>query len=112
MNLRADSDLSVYGCIHLLKKVEKIQQANSLSMLKSQRQDFADLDWFILCLDFFSETNADLLCILLFSTDCSLYSVIKVSCIIHTHSKTIMLKLSKLLELLPRVLEFFCNLRL
>ena len=44
MNLRADSDLSVYGCIQLLKKVEKIQQANSLSMLKSQRQDFADLD--------------------------------------------------------------------
>ena len=97
MNLRADSDLSVYGCIQLLKKVEKIQQANSLSMLKSQRQDFADLDWFILCLDFFSGTNTDLLCIVLSSTDCSLYNVIKVSCIIQPHSRTIMLKLSKLI---------------
>ena len=44
MNLRRDSDLSVYGCIHLLKKVEKIKQANSLSMLTSQKQDFADPD--------------------------------------------------------------------
>ena len=44
MNLRTDSDLPVYGWIDLLKKVEKIKQANSLSMLTSQRQDLADLD--------------------------------------------------------------------
>ena len=73
MNLRADSDLSVYGCKHLLKKVEKIKQANSRRMLTSQRQDFA-------------ATNTDLLCILLLSTYCSLYSVIKESCIVHPHN--------------------------
>ena len=62
---------------------------------------------------FFAATNTDLLCSLLLSTDCSLYNVIKESCIIHPHSKNIMLKLSKLTEeLLPRVLEFFFNLRL
>ena len=44
-----------------------------LSTLAPQRQDFADLDIFIVCFDFLAATITDLLCILL-STDCSLYN--------------------------------------
>ena len=33
LNVRADLDPSVYGSKHLLKKVEKIKQANTLSTL-------------------------------------------------------------------------------
>ena len=57
LNLRADSDPFVYGCKHLLKKVEKTKQANTLSTLTSQRQDFADLDYFIFWLDFFGSNK-------------------------------------------------------
>ena len=33
LNLKADSDQSVYGCKHFLKKLQEIKQANTLSTL-------------------------------------------------------------------------------
>ena len=84
-----------------------MKDAITLSMSTSQRQYFADLDVFIFCFDFLAATNTDWLCILLLPTDCSL-NAIKKSCIIHSHSKTTLLRLSKLKELQFRVLEFFC----
>ena len=110
IRLRAESDPTIYGNKHLFKNVEKMKERITLSMLAFQRQYFEDLDVFILCFDFFGATNIDLLCILLLSIDCSL-NAIKTSYIIHSHSKTTVLKLSKLKELQCRVLELFCYLR-
>lgn len=94
LSLRPDSDPSIYGYRYLLKKVERIIEAMTLSMLRSQRQYIPDLNLLFRCL---AAINTDLLCILLLSTNCSL-NVTK-SCIIHPHSKTTFLKVSKLKEL-------------
>ena len=112
LHLRADSDPSVNGWKLFVKEGWKNKQANTLCTLTAQRQDFADLGYFIFSLDFLVATNTDLLCILLLSTDCFLYNAIKKSCKTHHSSRTIMLQLSKLTELQPRVLEFSCNLTL
>ena len=87
-----------------------MKDAITLSMLTSPRQYFADLNILIFCFDFLAATNTNWLCILLLPTDCSL-SAIKKSCIIHSHSKTTLLKRSRLNELQFRVLEFFCYLK-
>ena len=106
LSLRPDSDPSIYGYRYLLKKVERIIEAMTLSMLRSQRQYIPDLNLLFRCL---AAINTDLLCILLLSTNCSL-NVTK-SCIIHPHSKTTFLKVSKLKELQFEILEFFHYLR-
>ena len=108
LSFRLESDPSIYGYRHLFKKVEKIMDAMTLSMLTSQRQYFTDLNTFIFCFDCLAAINADLFCILLLSTNCSLNAT--KSCIIHLHSETTSLKLSKLTELQFAVLEFFCYL--
>ena len=108
LSLTPETDPSVYVWKHLLKNVEKIKHLNTLNMLSSQRQDFADLDIFIFCFYFLAATNTDLLCFLLLPTDCSL-NAIKKSFIIHPHSKTTS-QLSKLKEPQFRVLELFCYL--
>ena len=110
LSLRAESDPSIYGYKYLLRNVEKMKDAITLSMLTSQRQYFADLDVFISCFSFLPATNTDLLCILVLPTNSS-RNTIKKSCIIHSHSETTLLKLSKLKELQFRGLELFYHLR-
>ena len=109
LSFRLESDPSIYGYRHLLKKVEKIMDAMTRSSLTSQRQYFTDLNVFILCFDCLAAINTDLFCILLLSTNCSLNET--KPCIIHPHSETTSLKLSKLKELQFELLEFFCYLR-
>lgn len=94
LSLRPDSDLPIYGYRYLSKKVERIMEAMTLNMLRSQRQYIPDLNLLFRCL---AAINTDFLCILFLSTNCSL-SVTK-SCIIHLHSKTTLHKVSKLMEL-------------
>ena len=72
LSLRPESDPSIYGYRHLLKKVEKIMDEMTLSMLTSQRQYFTDLNVFICCFDCLAAIKRDLLCILLLPTNCSL----------------------------------------
>ena len=77
LRLRANSDTSVYIWKHLLKNVEKIKHSNTIDMLPFRRQDFSDLDTFIIRFSFYAATNTDLLCIFLLSTDYSLNSIKK-----------------------------------
>ena len=109
LSFRPESDPYIYGYRHLLKKVEKIMDAMTLSMLTSQRQYLTYLNVFIFCFDCLAAINTDLFCILLLSTNCSRNAT--KSCIIHPPSKITSLKLSKLKELQFEVLEFFCNLK-
>ena len=109
LSFRLESDPSIYGYRHLLKKVEKIMYAMTQSRWTSQRQYFTDLNVFILCFDCLAAINTDLFCILLLPTNCSLNET--KSCIIHPYSETPSLKLSKLKELEFELLEFFCYLR-
>ena len=109
LSFRLESDPSIYGYRHLLKKVEKIMDEMTLSMLTSQRQYFTDLNVFIFFFDCLAAINTDFFCILLLSINYSLNAT--KSCIIHPHSETTSLKLCKLKELQFEVLEFFCYLR-
>ena len=109
LSFRLESDPSIYGYRHLLKKVEKIMDAMTRSSLTSQRQYFTDLNVFILCFDCLAAINTDLFCILLLPTNCS-FNKTK-PCIIHPHSENSSLKLSKLKELQSELLEFFCYLK-
>ena len=109
LSFRLESDPSIYGYRHLFKKVEKIMDAMTLSMLTSQRQYFTDLNVFIFFFDCFAAINTDFFCILLMSISYSLNAT--KSYIIHPHSETTSLKLCKLKELQFEVIEFFCYLR-
>ena len=109
LSFRLESDRSIYGYRHLLKKVEKIMDAMTRSSLTSQRQYFTDLNVFILCFNCLAAINTDLFCILLLPTNCSLNET--KPCKIHPHSETSSLKLSKLKELQFELLEFFCYLK-
>ena len=93
LSFRPESEPSINGYRHLLKKVEKIMDAMTLSMLTPQRQYLTDLNVFIFCFDCLAAINTNL------------------SCIIHPHSETTSLKRSKLKELQFEVIEFFCYLR-
>ena len=109
LSFRLEWNPSIYGYRHLCKKVEKIMDAMTLSMLTSQRQYFTDLNVFIFFFDCLAAINTDFFCILLLSINYSLNAT--KSCIIHPHSETTSLKLYKLKELQFEVPEFFCYLR-
>ena len=104
------SNRSIYIWLQtLVKERWKTRARNYIKHVNIPKIIFCRPGCFNFCFSFLAATNTDLLCILLFSTDCS-FSAIKKPCITQPQSKTTLLKLSTLKEQV-KVLEFLCYLR-